>query len=574
MKTHTILLLAIWAGLAAAPAARGQTTFTKITTGPIATDQGTFGGASWGDFENRGLLDLLVCDFAGGTNVFYRNNGDGTFAKITHREPVVNAAYQVVPAVADFDNDGYLDLLVTAGLDAPTARRNMLYHNNGNGTFTPFSGGGVTNLLGYFHSCAVADYDNDGFVDLLITNPDGNGGPNLLYRNNGDDTFNRVLSGSVVTDIVSDSCVSWADYDNDGFMDLLVNDAGTTPGRNFLYHNNRDGTFTRILTNAVATFQWSIGPWGSAWGDYDNDGLLDLFVTGMEAGNRLYHNNGNGVFTNVTSGPMLRPPLGGGSRACAWGDFDNDGYLDLFVCSYNATNRLFHNNGDGTFTQVIGGVFDNEATSGIYCNSCGWADYDNDGFLDLVVTRASDNGPISNLLYHNNGNTNAWLEVKLVGSASNRSGIGAKVRAHATIGGQQFWQFREISSNGGRYIKPLTAHFGLGDATNVDTLRIEWPSGIVQTVTNVAARQILTVVEHQAFGTITKPSITGASRATNGAVNLSAAGDAGLLYLLEASTNLMNWTKVGVRSNATGIVEFTDPKATNYSGRLYRVSIP
>lgn len=313
---------------------------------------------------------------------------------------------------------------------------------------------------------------------------------------------------------------------------------------------------------------------GSAWGDYDNDGLLDLFVTGMEMGNRLYHNNGNGVFTNVTSGDMLAPPTDGGSRACAWGDCDNDGYLDLFVTSYNAPNRLFHNNGDGTFTQIIGGVFDNEANSGIRGNACGWADYDNDGFLDLLVTRAGDNGPVSNLLYHNNGNTNAWLEVKLVGSASNRSAIGAKVHVHATIGGKTFWQLREISSGGARWIQPLVAHFGLGDATNVDTLRIEWPSGIVQTLTNVPSRQFLTVVEHQAFGTIAQPSFTGASRAANGVVSLSAAGAAGRLYLLEASTNLLNWTKVSVRSNATGTVEFTDPKATNSESRLYRVSIP
>jgi hypothetical protein len=157
MKTHTILLLAICAGLAAAPAARAQLTFTKITTGPIATDQGSFGSAAWGDFENRGLLDLLVCDFASGTNVFYRNNGDGTFAKITQRDPVQHAAYQVDPIAADFDNDGYLDLLVTAGSDAPTPQPNMLYHNNGNGTFTPVSGGVVTNPAGFYNTCSVAD---------------------------------------------------------------------------------------------------------------------------------------------------------------------------------------------------------------------------------------------------------------------------------------------------------------------------------------------------------------------------------------------------------------------------------
>src|SRR5262249_28150387 len=151
----------------------------------------------------------------------------------------------------------------------------------------------------------------------------------LLFHNNGDGSFSRIRSGRLVTDIMANTSICWADYDNDAFMDVLVN----TFSGNFLYHNSRDGTFTRVLTNEVVTDTWSDGAWGASWGDYDNDGLLDLFVPGMNGGNRLYHNNGNGVFTRVTSGPMLARPLGGGSRACAWGDYDNDGYLDLFVAS-------------------------------------------------------------------------------------------------------------------------------------------------------------------------------------------------------------------------------------------------
>jgi hypothetical protein len=202
-----------------------------------------------------------------------------------------------------------------------------------------------------------------------------------------------------------------------------------------------------------------------------------------------------------------------------------------------------------------------------------WVDYDNDGYLDLFITVIADSGLTSNLLYHNTGTTNAWLELKLVGMASNRSAIGAKVRVHATIGGKSFWQLREISNGGGRWVQPLVAHFGLGDATNVDNVRIEWPSGIVQTLTNVAPRQILTVVEHQA-GVSNPPAFTSVSQATNSWVNLSAAGSTGLLYLFEASTNLVSWSWLGVRSNATGNVQFTDLHATNYASRFYRVSIP
>jgi len=567
MKTKQTFILLVSTLFAALANIHAQTTFTKIISGPIATDQGQFGGAVWADFGERGLLDLLVCDYAGGTNGFYRNNGNGTFVRITQGDPVQPSAYPVVPAALDFDNDGALDLLICAGVDDPSPRPNMLYHNNGDGTFTRISGGGVTNQVGYYNACSVADYDNDGLVDLFIPGQIQSS-PNLLFHNEGDGTFKRILSGKVVTDVRDNTSVSWADYDDDGFLDLLVN----TPIGNFLYHNTHDGTFTRVLTNQVATGVWADGAWGATWGDYDNDGLLDLFVTGKTSSNRLYHNNGNGVFTNVTAGPMLLPPVGGSSRACAWGDYDNDGYLDLFVASDNATNRLFHNNGDGTFTQVLSGPAVDER-AGPYCNACGWVDYDNDGSLDLFVTRATDSFPTSNLLYHNNGNTNAWLEVKLVGSASNRSAIGAKVRLHATIGGKPLWQQREIGNGGGRWINPLVAHFGLGDATNVDLLHIEWPSGITQTLTNVSSKQILTVVEHQQ-GSHARPEFAGVSRSVGGAVSLSVAGDAGLLYLFAGSTNLVDWTWLGVRSNATGSVQFTDVHAANYSSRFYRVSIP
>ena len=246
----------------------------------------------------------------------------------------------------------------------------------------------------------------------------------------------------------------WADYDNDGFEDLLVI-YDSVNAHNALYHNNRDGTFTQITTNVVTTDSWSGGAVGGAWGDYDNDGLPDLFVTDQQGvRNRLYHNNGNGHFTNVTSGPMLKPASSGGAFGCSWGDYDNDGYLDLITTGFNGTNGLYHNNGDGTFTQILSeppvlNYTPDAATVGV-----AWVDYDNDGFLDLFITGYDDN--TYNLLYHNNGNNNAWLEVKLVGTASNRSAIGAKVRVHATINGKTFlatprnhrWWWMESSTAG------------------------------------------------------------------------------------------------------------------------------
>jgi enediyne biosynthesis protein E4 len=545
--------------LAVLARAEAQTQFTKITNGPIATDVGQFAVGAWADFGNHGLLDLFVANYNNRTNVLYTNNGDGSFTKVTVGDPVQDSAYHVCPAVADYDNDGYPDLLVSAGVDAPSAEPNKLYHNNGNGTFTLAGASGVGNVTGFFNTSSAVDYDNDGFVDFFVP---GINAPGVLFRNNGDGTFSRPASAINVPEY--NGSLAWADYDNDGCMDLIITYAATVGGDavNYLYHNNRDGTFTRILTGPVATDQWSAGAWGTSWGDYDNDGLLDLFVAGTDTGNRLYHNNGNGVFTNVTSGPMLAPGPGDGSQSCAWGDYDNDGYLDLFAGSSHGQSQLFHNNGDGTFEKITSGDPVNDSNLGIHCNACGWVDYDNDGFLDLFVARMADAGVAPNLLFHNNGNSNAWLKVKLVGTLSNRSAIGAHVRVHATIGGKTFWQLREINSGGGRWIQPLVAHFGLGDATNIDTVRIEWPSGTIQQFTNVAPRQFLT---------ITEPSWLLASL-TNGAPQFTLKGGRNLSYDIQASSDLTLWSPVGAVTitNLDGTTQIIDSKTPSSGNRFYR----
>lgn len=566
-----------------------DTTFSKITIGQIVNDGGFGFGCAWGDYDNDGFIDLFVANDAGsgfnGNDFLYHNNGDGTFARITTGTIVNDGVWSISGSWADYDNDGYLDLFVGMP-DLP----NRLFHNNGNGTFTRITSGLIVTQPMHSHASAWGDVDNDGLLDLFVVNfNDGTGArplDNYLYRNIGGGAFDRVSFGTKSLTNGDSWNVAAADFNNDGWIDLFVPQGGTaTPQKSqnsLLYTNNQNGAFI-LLTNSIAFTNQANGV-ACAWGDYDNDGFLDLFVSNFYGQNNfLYHNNRDGTFTAITNSPVTLD--GGTSVGCAWGDYDNDGWLDLFVANLGPVdpntltsiapenNFLYHNNRDGTFTKVTAGSLVND---GGYSTGCAWADYDNDGFLDLFVSNGWVTKSENNFLYRNNGNSNNWITFKLVGTLSNRSAIGAKVRVKAIIDRNTVWQMREISggSNYGSQ-NDMRPNFGLGDATNIDLVRIEWPSGIVQTLTNVAAKQFLRVEEHQLpGGVIATPSFTSVSRSANGAVDLTVTGDAGLLYLFETSTNLVNWSWLGVRSNATGTIQFTDPRATNFTKRFYRVSAP
>ena len=557
-------------------------TFTKITTGSIVTDKNSYWNGSWADYDNDGYLDLFVGTWYGSkTNYLYHNNGDGTFTRVPPANIPKIPSNQHGSSWGDYDNDGYVDLIVTAG--NPEVTHNVIYRNNGDGTFTPSTTGPIyaqTYVEG-FHAPSWVDYDNDGFLDLFIA---GHAPQNRLFRNNGDGTFTRITNSVVVNDVSDSEGRTWMDYDNDGYIDLFV--CSLDPYKNMLYRNNGDGTFTKITNSALTSIIED--SYACAWGDYDNDGNLDLFLANggvTHRNNSLYRSNGDGAFTKILDGIIVNNSINanGWSLSCAWGDYDNDGYLDLFVTTGNqdftrlAKSYLYHNNGDGTFTEISDGSPVNDLGRS---PAASWVDYDNDGFLDLFVANggfwAQNNGGalLTNFLYHNNGNTNNWLTIKLAGTVSNRSAIGAKVRVEATIRGKTMWQMRQIFGGDSQANEqPLDAHFGLGDATNVDLVRIEWPSGIVQTMTNVAAKQFLTVVEHQenAAGPL---SFAGAERAIDGTVHLSITGNAALWYRFEASTNLMNWTWLGVRTNLNDAAEFVDTTATNFSRRFYRLSAP
>ena len=494
------------------------------------------GGAAFLDYNNDGLQDIYLvngADLSSLTekqpeeiesphNALYRNNGDGTFTDVAMAAGVADTGYGMGCAVGDYDNDGFPDLYVT------NFGANVFFRNNGDGTFTDVTRGTGTGDTRWGASCAFVDYDNDGFLDLYVTNyvkyevesdqvcmNKGvrvycdprlyEGELDILYHNNGDGTFTDVTEAAGFSGATGRGlALAWGDYDDDGDMDIYIaNDAD----RNFLYRNNGDGTFTDVSLTAGVGFSEdgeAENGMGADFGDYDNDGNLDLVVTNFQdQTNTLYHNEGNGLFSDVSYasqiGTMSLPYL-------AWGvgfaDYNNDGYQDLFIANghldenvqgfnptgfYEQPNQLFRNNRDGTFDEV--GV---DSGSGMRLEkvSRGFthADYDNDGDLDLLVTNLKGSPD----LLENRGGQNRWLTLKLIGTRSNRDAIGARV----TVTAGNLTQVREVQS-GSSYLSQndIRLHFGLGKYSQVDRMEIRWTSGLQERIEGVKANQTLTLVE-------------------------------------------------------------------------------
>ena len=313
----------------------------------------------------------------------------------------------------------------------------------------------------------------------------------MLYHNKGNGVFEKITTGAIVNDGGYSASVSWGDYDGDGCVDLFVANVNNQP--NFLYHNNCDGSFSKITAGPVAT---DVGfSSTSNWVDYDNDGDLDLFVGNWHVDNFLYRNDGGGTFTKITTGVIVTD---GNVQDSSWADYDNDGDMDLLVGPPEiGLQRLYQNNGDGTFTRITSEpiVADSGTPMGV------WGDYDNDGDLDLFGAERDGN----NHLYRNDGNENHWIQIKLIGAGpkqartatgANKSAIGARVTAMATINGRTVQQMQEVSGQTG-FIgqNSLDAEFGLGDATMINAITVKWPSGAVQVLTNMAVDQVLTIRE-------------------------------------------------------------------------------
>jgi len=454
----------------------GDGTFTDVTEKAGLAGIGYSMGVAAGDYDNDGFVDLYVAGFD--RNQLFHNNGDGTFTDVTEKAgvsgivPGMGKPWSVTAGWIDYNNDGLLDLFVVNYLDYSISTA---------------------------HSCQT-----DNIVDYCSPN-EYLGTPNILYRNNGNGTFTDVSQQSHISQYVGKGMgVAFADYDDDGFTDIFVSN-DTFP--NFLLHNNGDGTFTDVALLAGVAYNENgktVAGMGTDFRDIDNDGKPDIFHAAMYGDTfPLYRNLGNGQFEDVTDKTGMAAMT---TRFTAWGtgifDFDNDGNKDIFAAGsaildnsmevnhkpYPLPNLLYRNLGNMVFKDVsaqAGASFSVPAAH----RGAAFGDINNDGKIDIVVTVL--NGE-PQLLMNRSPNHNHWIILKLVGVADNRDGLGTKVKI-TTANGVQYNE--ATTAVGYNSSSDKRVYFGLGNATVVDRIELAWPTGVKQVLKSVAADQILTIVE-------------------------------------------------------------------------------
>jgi hypothetical protein len=502
-------------------------------------------GVAFYDYDNDGWLDIFLVNgtrlegFPAGrmpTNRLFKNNRDGTFTDVTEKAGLVHSGWGQGVCIGDYDNDGFEDLFVAY------FGKNVLYHNNGDGTFTDVTekAGVGGNGKRWNSGCAFVDYDRDGKLDLFVANyidldlatapvpesgpclykgvmvacgpPGLNGGKNILFHNNGDGTFTDISesAGILQANGTYGLGVLTGDFNNNGWPDIYVANDSTASA---LYENQKNGKFKDVALEAGCALSADGKPqagMGVSAGDYDLDGNLDIVKTNF-AGDTpsLYHNLGGGTFEDAT----FTAGLGKHTQYLGWGcgffDFDNDGWPDILICNghvypeveqlrteagYAQRKLLYRNLRNGKFEDIS-----EEVGPGISAPSasrgCAFGDFDNDGDIDFVVNCVNE---APQLIRCDSSLNNSWIKVRTIGVKSNRSGIGARLRCVTRVAGETkpHSQIDEVRSGGGYFSQnDLRVHFGLGKAERVDLLEIRWPSGVVDTLRDVKANQLIFVKE-------------------------------------------------------------------------------
>ena len=440
-------------------------TFTDIrnSSGTAGSHFPYSNGAAFGDINNDGFVDLHVATTNGADRLFL-NNGNLTFSEIRTSAGIDPEQHANI-SFGDFNNDGYLDILLTGHNEI--GFRTRLYRNDGNLHFTDISEDAFPNIfLGFV--AIWGDLNLDGWLDIISAG--------FVYLNNGDNTFTDITQTTGIDLIGDNTSIPYlSDTDMDGDLDLIMLKHNTIIK---FYRNEGDLSFIDITNSSGLPTQLNAYA-DIDFGDIDNDGDPDLYIS-LKGYNQLFRNDNNNQFVQISSGSGAFE-----TRSAGFADINNDGYLDIYNSNYKRQNSLFINNGNNTFTDITGITGTGDSGAG---HKIAFGDIDNDGDLDLYIANSEGTDP----LYLNNGTDYNWLEVKLIGTVSNRYGIGAKLKI--VIGSLSFYRVMGLQTT--HYSQDVTpVHFGIGDNIAIDYIEIEWPSGIIQKINNPSINQILIITE-------------------------------------------------------------------------------